>query len=299
MQNQILKNCLNYFSYLALFVGTGFISGSIVHSGNIEELPKYIWIGLIGTILFIAGSFYQEFTNNINKTNQVSKPIFLFISLILSIGIGMISGGTQHFTDFPAYSSILIPLGLIVSFLAFKFKNKSVIDKSFYILFSLLLISAILLFLGLNSYAKTISATNVHNHSEGNSKEMESMNFPKIKLNQSNFVLQLNSNSITQSGNNLEIQIKDKLGNIQTNYQENHGAKMHIIAIKKDLSDYQHLHPDYSNGLFKVHYNFEQIGEYKLYADFVINNTNSVLSQDITVTNNTSNSAMLMQDHNH
>ena len=57
-QNQTTRNIiLSYLSYLSLFVGTAFISGGIVHSGNTSEIPKYIGIGLTGILLFLAGSF--------------------------------------------------------------------------------------------------------------------------------------------------------------------------------------------------------------------------------------------------
>jgi drug/metabolite transporter (DMT)-like permease len=50
--------------------------------------------------------------------------IFLFFSFLLSIGVGMASGGTQHFIDTPAYSSYLIPLGLALGCIAFVCKNQ-------------------------------------------------------------------------------------------------------------------------------------------------------------------------------
>jgi uncharacterized membrane protein len=59
-QKSITIIIFEYLSYLALFVGTAFISGAIDHSGNINQIPKYIVIGVIGLALFVAGSFVQE-----------------------------------------------------------------------------------------------------------------------------------------------------------------------------------------------------------------------------------------------
>ena len=159
-QNQTTKNIiLSYLSYLALFVGTGFISGAIVHSGNISELPKYTVIGIIGVSLFLVGSFVQEFVINHSSTRSgIIK--FFFFSLLLSVGIGMISGGTQHFSDFPIYSSYLIPLGLIISLIAFVLKNSYILSiKTFGTIIGVFALIALPVYLGLNTYANSLVNT--------------------------------------------------------------------------------------------------------------------------------------------
>ena len=40
-------------------------------------------------------------------------------SVLLSIGLGMLSGSIQHFIDFPHYAAVLIPLGVLVSLAAY------------------------------------------------------------------------------------------------------------------------------------------------------------------------------------
>ncbi len=155
---------LAYFSYLILFLGTGFISGAIVHSGNIKDIPKYLVIGIIGVALFIAGSFVQEYIVNKDTSKSNNRFQFFVFSLLLSLGIGMISGGTQHFTDFPSYSSILIPLGLVVSFFAFVFKNNFNFSKNIAIIGGIITLLALPFFAGLNSYANFLVAqSNINN----------------------------------------------------------------------------------------------------------------------------------------
>ncbi len=156
-KNNSTKNLiLSFASYLALFVGTGFISGAIVHSGDVNQIPKYALIGIVGVSLFLVGSSIQEFV--LNKNTQKTGIIkFFFFSLLLSIGIGMISGGTQHFSDFPVYSSFLIPIGLIVSLLAFIFKNDyKISNKSFAGVLGVFVMISSLLFFGLNNYANSL-----------------------------------------------------------------------------------------------------------------------------------------------
>ena len=157
-QNQTTQNIiLSYLSYLALFVGTGFISGAIVHSGDITQIPKYIVIGMVGILLFLAGSFVQEFIINKSSTKTGIIKFFAF-SLLLSVGIGMISGGTQHFTDFPIYSSYLIPLGLIISLIAFVLKNGYILSiKTFGTIIGIFVLIALPLYLGLNTYANSLA----------------------------------------------------------------------------------------------------------------------------------------------
>lgn len=68
----------------------------------------------------------------------------------------------------------------------------------------------------------------------------------------------------------LTIQIFDKDGKVIENYKINHEKKMHLIVVSKDLSVFQHLHPQYTeNGIFKVKTNFPTGGDYKLIADFI------------------------------
>ena len=157
-QTQSTQNIiLSYLSYLALFVGTAFISGAIVHSGAIEQIPKYAVIGIVGVSLFLAGSFIQEFILNRENLREEGVIKFFTFSLLLSIGIGMVSGGTQHFSDFPIYSSYLIPLGLILSLIAYLFKNNyHITTKLWVVITSTFLLVSIPLHLGLNTYANSL-----------------------------------------------------------------------------------------------------------------------------------------------
>jgi hypothetical protein len=68
----------------------------------------------------------------------------------------------------------------------------------------------------------------------------------------------------------LTIEIQDNQGKPIENFKMNHEKKMHLIVVSKDLSRYQHLHPEYMDkGIFKVQTNFPSGGDYKLIADFI------------------------------
>jgi uncharacterized protein (DUF305 family) len=158
--NPTIKTIFNYLSYLALFVGTGFISGAIVHSGKFSDIPKYIAIGLFGVVLFAVGSLTQEILSGKHTMNKLEATKFFLFSLFLSIGIGMISGGFQHFTDFPAYSSYLIPIGFLLSWLAFLLKNNSGFNPKILATTVGILVLCLPLYFGLNAYAKSLAAQN-------------------------------------------------------------------------------------------------------------------------------------------
>jgi uncharacterized protein (DUF305 family) len=158
--NPTTKTILNYLSYLSLFIGTGFISGAIVHSGKFSDIPKYIAIGVLGVFLFAIGSLTQEILSGKHFMNKLVAAKFFLFSLFLSIGIGMISGGFQHFTDFPAYSSFLIPLGFVLSWLAFLLKNNSGFNSKILATTVGILVLCLPLYFGFNAYANSLANQN-------------------------------------------------------------------------------------------------------------------------------------------
>lgn len=129
-----------YINYVLLFLGMGLISGAIVHMP--VDPAQYTLIMLIGAAMFGFASFISEIRGqeNLSRAGVVRALIF---SLLLSVGIGMMSGGIQHFSDNPAYSAMLIPLGFAVSL--FSFVLKSGIRLSVKRLYGLLLVFVLVL----------------------------------------------------------------------------------------------------------------------------------------------------------
>lgn len=111
-----------FLTFTMMFIGAGFISGSIVHLG--EGINSWdLGILTTGVLLFIVGSYVQESIYNKKNLKEEGAITFLLYSLLLSLGIGMASGGTQHYIDTPSYSAILIPTGLTLGLFAFILKN--------------------------------------------------------------------------------------------------------------------------------------------------------------------------------
>ncbi len=90
----------SYISHILRYVGVGLVSGSIVHAGTLMEHS-------------------QKFDKHLLS--------FILISVVVSIGTGMVSGGTQHYLDDPLFGAVILPLGLFIGYLAFivrDFKEK-------------------------------------------------------------------------------------------------------------------------------------------------------------------------------
>lgn len=68
----------------------------------------------------------------------------------------------------------------------------------------------------------------------------------------------------------IQIQVEDSNGKPVENFDIIHTKKLHVIAVNKDLSYFNHIHPEpKGKGLFEVKTQFPAGGEYKLFADFV------------------------------
>ncbi len=90
-------------------------------------------------------------------------------SLLLSFGIGMLSGGLQHFEDFPSRAATLIPAGILLSFVAFVIKDENATWRRIFGLAGLaVLITALAAFAGLRHVASSMTPeTGGGGHSHG------------------------------------------------------------------------------------------------------------------------------------
>jgi hypothetical protein len=64
--------------------------------------------------------------------------------------------------------------------------------------------------------------------------------------------------------------IKNDKGEILKNYEIAHEKIMHFILVRKDLQNFQHIHPDFNqdSGEFTVNITFPTDGPYRLFPDF-------------------------------
>jgi hypothetical protein len=160
-----------FLTYICLFVGMGLVSGSIVHLGA-PEVSRYVTIGCVGMVLFVVGSYVQEALLNSDNLRQEGAVKYILYSLLLAIGVGMMSGGTQHFLDFPLYAKYLLPVGFVLALAAYVLRNNlSLSFKGWSVLIAGALGIAIPTFLGLNVYAQSLPAGSGHQHGDGGHSE--------------------------------------------------------------------------------------------------------------------------------
>ncbi|MFK0050385.1 hypothetical protein ACIQU4_41045 [Streptomyces sp. NPDC090741] len=159
-----------YLGYVGYFVGAGLISGAVVH--HPLDPDRYTRIAGYGALVFLAATVLNEFLLTRERPGPARMLVVIGSSLLLSFGIGMLSGGLQHFDDFPDRGAVLVPAGIVVSFIAYVIKDA---DTPWQRVFSLLgltvLAVAALAFFGLREVAASIQTAPGGGHSHGAAEE--------------------------------------------------------------------------------------------------------------------------------
>ncbi len=122
--------------------------------------------------MFLAATVLNEFLLTRERPGLPRMLIVIGSSLMLSFGIGMLSGGLQHFDDFPARGAVLVPAGLVVSFVAYVIKDA---DTPWHRIFGLvgltvLVVAALALF-GLREVAASMEGAPGGGHNHGTAEE--------------------------------------------------------------------------------------------------------------------------------
>ncbi|MFH9612911.1 hypothetical protein ACH4MM_03925 [Streptomyces pratensis] len=162
-----------YLGYVGYFVGAGLISGAVVH--HPLDPARYTRIAGYGVLVFLAATLLNEYLLAEKKPALPRMVQVMGASLLLSFGIGMLSGGLQHFEDFPDRAAMLVPFGIALSFVAYVLKD---VESSWRRIFSpaglaVLLVVAVS-FMGLRYVASTIDVpAEGGGHSHGSGEEEE------------------------------------------------------------------------------------------------------------------------------
>ncbi len=132
---------LNYafIIHLCKYLGIALVSGSIVHAGTLGgSIIKYIGLIVVGISLTVLGNYLEYKVKNIKVGANI-----LLLAILLSFGTGMLSGGIQHYFDNTTYGSILLSVGLILTFVSLAYKDfANVVSKKS--LFVVTIVSVIL-----------------------------------------------------------------------------------------------------------------------------------------------------------
>jgi hypothetical protein len=166
MKSFLSRFPLSWTCYLAYFVGVSFQSGGIVHYSL--DPSRYGKLIVIGAIIFVIGAISSDLISKesiLRKSGPTGFITFILSSLVLSIGVGMIGGSVQHFTDIPGRAPLFVGLGIVLSALGYHGRFRPHNTKREFIAAMLLVSSlAIPSFLALRSYAATLPTEAEHGH---------------------------------------------------------------------------------------------------------------------------------------
>jgi hypothetical protein len=82
----------------------------------------------------------------------------------------------------------------------------------------------------------------------------------------------------------LRFRVLDAQGQRVHHFSEEHGARLHLIIVRRDLTGYQHLHPRLeADGTWEVPLTFPTAGAYRMFADFETGGKHLTLGADLFV----------------
>ena len=146
-----------YLLYVALYLGVALTGGSVVHMPL--DPKRYV---LIGVIIFIVASAIDARRRKLATAEGAALPGYIVWSVILSLGLGMLSGSIQHFIDFPQYAAALLALGVPVSLASYMGREKLMVrGPQLVTLVIAVAVFTVVLFLGLDWIADEIAP---HSH---------------------------------------------------------------------------------------------------------------------------------------
>lgn len=81
------------------------------------------------------------------------------------------------------------------------------------------------------------------------------------------------------------FEIVDGNGDIVTVFEESHGELAHLILVRRDLTEFQHLHPTLeADGTWRIEdLTFSEPGVYRAFVDVVVENRPTTLGHDVFV----------------
>ena len=78
------------------------------------------------------------------------------------------------------------------------------------------------------------------------------------------------------------FQITDTEGNVVRDFEEAHGKRIHLIVVRRDLTHFQHLHPEMdADGTWPVQLELPDPGVYRAFVDIVVDGRPTTLGVDL------------------
>ncbi|HYH62957.1 MAG TPA: hypothetical protein VD766_13900 [Solirubrobacterales bacterium] len=108
---------------------------------------------------------------------------------------------------------------------------------------------------------------------------------PGLAVSQSGYTLEtVESRLAPGKGARFEFSISGPDGQTVRDFGEQHERRMHMIAVRRDLEAFQHVHPEQaSDGSWSVEIDTRLPGTYRVFADFMVEGTPLTLGTDVFV----------------
>jgi len=112
---------------------------------------------------------------------------------------------------------------------------------------------------------------------------MDAMGVRGLAVSDDQFTLNL-ARRMAQLGETSELafRITDKHGATVKDFDIEHTKRMHFIVVRRDMTDFQHLHPTESrDGTWRVPIALHRPGSYRVFADFAVDGKPHTLADDL------------------
>jgi hypothetical protein len=108
---------------------------------------------------------------------------------------------------------------------------------------------------------------------------------PGLAVSEDDLTLELDRTTLERDASTpFTFRIVGKDGRPVRDFDIEHTKRMHFIAVRRDLTGFQHLHPKQDrDGTWSVPLRFRDAGSYRVFADFAVNGVKHTLGADVSV----------------
>lgn len=113
---------------------------------------------------------------------------------------------------------------------------------------------------------------------------MDAMAVRGLAVSDDDFTLHL-ARRAAQQGKTFELafRITDNRGAAVKAFDVEHTKRMHFIVVRRDMTDFQHVHPTESrDGTWRVPLTLHEPGSYRVFADFAVDGKPHTLADDLS-----------------
>ncbi len=118
----------------------------------------------------------------------------------------------------------------------------------------------------------------------GEDMGMDAMGVRGLAVSDDQFTLHLARVTAQQGkASGLAFRITDKRGATVKDFDVEHTKRMHFIVVRRDMTDFQHLHPTESrDGTWRTPLTLHEPGSYRVFADFAVDGKPHTLADDLS-----------------